>query len=87
LTVPIGSELEFGLVIVGGAGGLMVSVKFCSSNCGIESVTRSLKLNEPVLVGVPEIFPFEALRSSPGGNAPLVTPHTRDPIPPVTETV
>ena len=31
-------------------------------------MTRSVKLNEPVLVGVPEILPFEALRSSPGGN-------------------
>ena len=44
-------------------------------------------MNEPVLVGVPEIFPVEGLRSSPGGNAPLVTPQTRVPMPPVTDTV
>lgn len=85
MTVPVGSDA--GAVIVGGAGGLMVIVKFCSSNCGIESVTRRVNVNGPVLVGVPEILPFEVLRLSPGGKPPLVTPHTRVPKPPVTKTV
>ena len=65
----------------------MVIVKFWSSNCGIESVTRSVKLNEPELIDVTEIVPFEGLTLSPGGNPPQVTPHTRVPMPPVTETV
>ena len=46
-----------------------------------------MKLNEPEVVVVPEILPFEGSRSSPGGNAPLVTPHTRVPMPPATEIV
>ena len=74
------------MVIEGGVGALMEIVKFCWSNSGIASVTRSVKLNEPEVVGIPEIVPFEGSRSSPGGNAPLVTPHTRVPMPPVTET-
>ena len=71
----------------GGAGGLMVIVKSFSSDCGTESVTRSLKENAPVLVGVPDRLPVEALRLKPGGKAPLITPHTSVPMPPVTETV
>jgi len=50
-------------------------------------VTRSVNLNEPVLVAVPEILPFDGLRLSPGGKAPLVTPQIRVPMPPVTDTV
>ena len=72
------------VVIYGGVGALMEIVKFWSSNCGIESVTRKVNSNEPEVVGVPEILPFEGLRLSPGGNAPLVTPHTSVPMPPVT---
>jgi len=33
-------------------------------------VTATLKLNEPVVVGVPERIPFES-RVKPGGGAPL----------------
>ena len=78
--MPAGSAL--GLVIDGGAGESMVIVKLWSANCGIESVTRSVKVNRPELVGVPEIVPVEGLSVRPGGNAPLVTPHTRVPMPP-----
>ena len=83
-TVPVGSDA---VVIDGGVGVWMVIVKFCSSNCGIESVTRRVKLNDPELVGVPAILPLVVLRLRPGGKAPLVTPHSRVPMPPVTETV
>ena len=79
--MPAGSDE---VVIYGGVGGLMVIVKFWSSNCGIESVTRTVNSNGPEVVGVPEILPLEESRLSPGGNAPLVTPHTRVPMPPVT---
>ena len=84
LTVPVGSD---DVVIDGGVGELMVIVKFWSSNCGIESVTRRVRLNEPELVGVPEILPLVVLRMRPGGKAPLVTPHSKVPMPPMTETV
>lgn len=63
---------------------MIVIVRIWSSCCGIESVTRRVKVNGPVLVGVPETLPVEGLRLTPGGNAPLVTPHTRVPMPPVT---
>src|SRR5262249_11880958 len=36
----------------------------------LASVTATLKLNEPVAVGVPERFPFGS-RVKPGGGAPL----------------
>jgi len=83
-TVPAGNDE---VVIYGGVGELTVIVKFWSSNCGIESVTRKVNSNKPEVMGVPEILPFEGLRSSPGGNAPLVTPQTSVPMPPVTEIV
>ena len=50
-------------------------------------MTLRLKLNEPVLLGTPEILPLDGLTVKGGGNAPLVIPHTRVPKPPETETV
>jgi len=82
--VPAGSVNE---AMDSGAGGLIVIEKSFSSDCGTESVTRSLKENVPALVGVPERLPVEALRLRPGGREPLITPHTSVPIPPVAETV
>jgi hypothetical protein len=84
LTVPDGSDA--GPEIVGGTGALMVMLKLCSSNCESLSVTRTVKLNEPVWDGEPEILPFEGLRLSPGGKSPTKL-HVRAPLPPVAETI
>jgi hypothetical protein len=39
----------------------------------LESVTVTVKLEVPELVGVPVIAPLEALRLSPAGSEPLVS--------------
>jgi hypothetical protein len=39
----------------------------------LESVTVTVKLEVPVVVGVPVIAPLEALRLSPAGSEPEVT--------------
>ena len=44
------------------------------------SVNFRVKLEEPVAVGVPVTFP--AMRSKPGGNAPLTKDHTYGGDPP-----
>lgn len=84
MTVPVGSELEFGLVIDGGGGGLIVIDKAFVSDCGIASVTCTVKENVPVAVAVPEIWPVDAVRLKPFGRAPIITPQVRGAMPPVT---
>jgi hypothetical protein len=47
-----------------------------------ESVTVTVKLDVPVAVGVPEIFPL-VLRVSPSGKVPVVTAKEYGAVPPV----
>jgi len=70
LTVPVGSEAEFGLVMDGGAGGLIVieSAGGVESVWNVESMTCGVKLNVPVELGVPDITPVDVLRPTPGGS-------------------
>jgi len=49
----------------------------------VESVTLAVKLNEPDVVGVPEIVPVAAASVSPAGNAPELTLQLYGVVPPV----
>jgi hypothetical protein len=48
-----------------------------------ESVTVTVKLEVPAVVGVPDITPVEALRIRPAGKLPVVTAHEYGVMPPV----
>lgn len=49
----------------------------------VESVTLAVKLNEPDVVGVPEIVPVAAAKASPPGNAPELMLQLYGVVPPV----
>ncbi|CAB4734619.1 unannotated protein [freshwater metagenome] len=61
---------------------LMTIVRDCRTNWLPLSVTRTVKLELPVAVGVPEITPA-ALRFRPAGRVPLCRLQTLLPAPPV----
>jgi hypothetical protein len=46
---------------------------------------RLRKLDQPALVGLPEIAPVELFNVSPGGNAPITTLHAYGGVPPVAD--
>jgi hypothetical protein len=52
---------------------MMVMKKPCGEEGPVVSVTVTMKVNVPGVVGVPEITPEVGLRFSPGGGEPLVT--------------
>lgn len=54
----------------------------CVSVCDSASVTRTVKLEMPVLVGVPEISPFE-LKVRFAGSDPALRLQTNVPVPPL----
>ena len=66
--VPFGSVV---VVMFGGAGRTMVIDNACVSDCNKLSVTCTVKLNVPAVVGVPEIPPVEESKFSPGGIVPV----------------
>src|SRR3989344_1617555 len=45
------------------------------------SVTRTVKLNMPTVIGIPDISPVEELRERPEGNEPLVIDQTKGDLP------
>lgn len=66
-TLPLGND-----VVVIESVALIVMLRFAVAVCAgeLESVTLAVKLKEPVLVGVPEIWPVLAFRLSPFGRLP-----------------
>ena len=52
-----------------------------------ESVTFTVKLNVPMVVGVPEISPVAAFKVSPGGNEPFVIEKVYGGTPPIATAV
>lgn len=46
------------------------------------SVTRTVKLNVPAVVGVPDITPVEGVRVNPDGSAPPDIDQVYIPLPP-----
>ena len=71
-------------MIFGGTGAAAIVIdKFCVSESDKESVTCTVKFEVPCDVGLPEITPVVGLRDRFDGNDPEVTPHTREPVPPV----
>src|SRR5262245_48531284 len=51
------------------------------------ALTRTVGLETPVAVGVPEITPVLALRASPAGSVPLTIDHVYGGVPPVAASV
>ena len=75
--VPVGSED----VVILKAGALMVSTRAALPDPEALSVTFTVKLDNPAVVGVPAIVPPERL--NPAGSDPLVTDHVYGGVPPV----
>jgi hypothetical protein len=72
------------VVIFGGLeGATTVIERAFASDCDNESVTRAVKFEVPVLVGVPDIVP-PLLNERFAGREPPATFHDSAPLPPVT---
>ncbi len=70
---------------VSAAATVMLSGFVATSAVGVvESVTSAVKLNDPAVVGVPEIVPLAAARVRPAGSAPSLTFQSYGAVPPVT---
>jgi hypothetical protein len=62
----------------------------CVAVCAVgavESVTLTVKLNDPAVVGVPEIVPLAAANVRPAGNAPELTLQLYGVVPPLADSV
>jgi hypothetical protein len=66
---------------------LTIIDKFWSSNAVPASVTRTVKLAVPAVVGVPEMIPVLAARLKPAGKVPVVIDHVNGVVPPLTPNV
>jgi hypothetical protein len=75
--VPAGSDD----VVIPRAGGLIASESAAVAETDALSVTRTVKLLDPAVPGVPDIVP-PAARLSPAGNDPLATDHVYGGVPP-----
>jgi hypothetical protein len=52
---------------------IVMESPFVAVACGFsESVTMTVKLNVPGVVGMPEITPVDGARVSPGGKEPMI---------------
>jgi hypothetical protein len=69
-TVPAGSDA----VVIPKAGELMVIDNAAVADADALSVTRTVKLLDPAVPGVPDMVPAAA-RLNPAGNVPLATDH------------
>jgi hypothetical protein len=56
-------------------GGLTVSCSVFWANAWRVSLTRTVKMNVPAVVGVPEMTPDDGFMKRPGGSAPPATNH------------
>ena len=68
--MPAGSDD----VVIAKAAGLMVKDNAAVAEADALSVTRTVKLLDPAVPGVPDMVPPGA-RLTPAGNAPLATAH------------
>jgi hypothetical protein len=75
------------LVVVTTGAAFTTIDKAWSSNTPFVSVTRTVKLNVPVAVGVPEITPVPLFKERPAGNAPTVTDQLNGVVPPLAASV
>ena len=75
--MPAGSDD----VVIPRAVGLMVSESAAVAEADALSVTRTVKLLDPAVPGVPDIVP-PAARLSPAGSDPLATDHVYGGVPP-----
>ncbi len=75
--MPAGSDD----VVITNAGGLIVTESAADAETDALSVTRTVKLLDPALPGVPDIVP-PAARLKPAGSDPLATDHVYGGVPP-----
>ena len=68
--MPAGSDD----VVITKTGGLMVKDNAAVAEVDALSVTRTVKLLDPAVPGVPDMVPTAA-RLNPAGNVPLATAH------------
>ena len=68
--MPAGSDA----VVIPNAAGLTVSDKAAVADANALSVTRTVKLLDPAVPGVPDMVP-PAARLKPAGSDPLATDH------------
>ena len=68
-------------VVIPKAGGLTVIDKAAEAEVDALSVTRTVKLLDPAVPGVPDMVPAGA-RLNPAGNVPLATDHAYGGDPP-----
>ena len=74
------------MVILGGAGGLMVIDSAWTSERPLASCTRTVNEDVPSAVGVPAMAPFVEFKVTFAGSAPEMIVQVSTPVPPVTWT-
>jgi hypothetical protein len=81
---PLGSELV--VMVTGVTAAATVILNDCAAVCGVgavESITLTVKLNVPAVVGVPEITPVDAAKLNPAGSIPALTLQLYGVVPPL----
>jgi len=81
--VPAGSEL----VVIDGGFAVTAIVSVWLAVAPVVSLTFTLKLKLPAVLGVPEICPLVAASTSPGGGEPVAIDHVYPGVPPEAVTV
>jgi hypothetical protein len=72
------------MVMANGAGlTVMLSCLLAIVGVGAESVTCTVNVEVPGVVGVPEIAPVDELSDNPAGSVPTVTLQVSVPAPPL----
>jgi hypothetical protein len=81
---PFANEVVVMLTGIAAAATAMLSDCVAVSAAGVlESVTMAVKLNDPVVVGVPEIVPLAVASVRPAGSVPALTLQLYGAVPPV----
>jgi hypothetical protein len=81
---PFANEVVVMLTGIAAAATAMLSDCVAVSAAGVlESVTMAVKLNDPAVVGVPEIVPLAVASVRPAGSVPALTLQLYGAVPPV----
>ena len=75
------------LVVTIEGAGLVITVKDCEEFMPLASVTCTVNVADPAVVGVPDIRPVEVLSDNPAGREPEVTVQLSGASPPTALTV
>ena len=86
LSLPAAEGIELVVICTGVTAAATVMLNDFVAVCAVgavESVTLAVKLNDPAVVGVPEIVPLAAASVRPAGNAPALTLQLYGVVPPL----